>query len=210
MITPTFEPGHAALLATSADDEGLHMVVDLVQDDHITLRSVDNVSIPREWTTRETLSLTYLDRFAVYTVDVPVIRSGQTRLVIGPPAEDAAVDRRQHVRIVTPLPATCLLLDEQNNRFTPFDAVVRDLGGGGLAVSAAAIAPAGATMVVSLALPDDRPVVAVGTVLPSDVSVGLDRATVRIEFTLVRESERDRILRFVLLSLVGARRRRAQ
>jgi hypothetical protein len=52
--------------------------------------------------------------------------------------------------------------------------------------------------------------VAVGTVLPSDVSVGLDRATVRIEFTLVRESERDRILRFVLLSLVGARRRRAQ
>lgn len=186
------------------------MIVDLVQGDHVTLRSVDDVVIPREWATRETLSLTYLDRFAVYTVEVPVIRSGQTRLVIGTPAEDAAVDRRQYVRIVTPLPATCLLLDEQHNRFTPFDGVVRDLGGGGLALSAAAIAPAGATMVVSLALPDDRPVVAVGTVLPSDAAVGLDRGTVRLEFTLMREAERDRILRFVLLSLAGARRRRAR
>jgi hypothetical protein len=203
---PAFEPGHAALLATDPDAEGLHMVVDLVQDDHVTLRSVDDVTLPREWSSQEVLSLTYLDRFAVYTVDVPIIRVGTTRLVIGPPEDDAPVERRQYARILTPLPATCLLLDDAHNQFTPFDAVVRDLGGGGLALTAPAIAPPGSTMVVSLGLPDERPVVVVGTVLPSDVAIGA--ASVRVEFTLVREADRDRILRFVLLSLAGARRAR--
>jgi PilZ domain len=204
---PVFHPGHAALVATDPEAEGLHMLVDLVQDDHITLASVDDVHVPREWAERATLSLTYLDRFAVYTVDVQVLRVGTTRLVVGPPADDAPVERRQYARVLTPLPATCLLLDPENNRFTPFDAVVRDLGGGGLALSASVIAPAGATMVVSLGLPDERPVVVVGTTLPSDLSIALDRPTVRLEFTLVREADRDRILRFVLLSLAGARRR---
>ncbi|MGQ0823626.1 MAG: PilZ domain-containing protein [Actinomycetota bacterium] len=203
---PEFAPGHSALVAVDGDAEAFRMVVDLVQDDHITLASTHGDVLPRDWREHETLSLTYLDRFSVYTFEVPVVSFGTTRLVIGTPEAGVAIQRRQYARVLTPLPATCLLLDGATNQFTPFDAIVRDLGGGGLALTAPAIAPAGATMVVSLGLPDEAPVIVLGTVLPSDAGIGT-RITVRIEFTLVKEMDRDRILRFVLLSLAGVRHR---
>jgi len=206
---PEFAVGHAALVAVDPEDDapGFRMIVDLVQEDQITLASTDGDVLPRDWKQYEKLALTYLDRFSVYTFEVPVVRFGTTRLVIATPDASTAVQRRQYARVLTPLPSTCLLLDAEHNQFTPFDATVRDLGGGGMALTAPAIAPEGATMVVSLALPDETPVVVLGTVL-GDVA-GTSRVTVRIEFTLIKEMDRDRILRFVLASLAGVRKRTA-
>jgi hypothetical protein len=204
---PRFEAGHAVLVAADEMADAHRLVVDLVQEGHVTLAHPEGEALPDEWTDCREVFLTYVDRFSVVSLPVPVVRQGTTRLVIGEPATDAVVQRRQYARVLTPLPAACLLLDTTTNRFTPFDATVHDLGGGGLAMRAGAIAPAGATMVVSLALPGEPPVVTVGTILPSDGAPTRDRRrAVRLEFTLIREADRDRILRFVLLSIAGARR----
>jgi predicted sugar kinase len=71
----------------------------------------------------------------------------------------------------------------------------------GPAVSA--LAPEGATLVVSVALPGEPPVVVVGKVLRRDLGRARERI-IRVEFALIREMDRDRILRFVLLTLAGA------
>ena len=48
-----------------------------------------------------------------------------------------------------------------------------------------------------------------GRVLPREALPTIGKPLTRIEFVLIRESDRDRILRFVLLSLAQHRRRRA-
>src|SRR5262245_54585039 len=107
------------------------MTVDLVQDDRITLAVNGNRRLPHEWRELPEVHLTCLGRFSVFLIHVPVVRSGETRLVIGPPESDAAVQRRAYARVLQPVPVSCTVLDPEAERWIPFDADVRDPGGGG-------------------------------------------------------------------------------
>jgi hypothetical protein len=195
--------GQDALVTASPDAEPLTFVVASVQGDRVTLSAKDGATGLRAGATAH---LQYVDRFGVYDVDAPVLSVDGTGVVMGVPSggDESTIRRRAYVRLRAPLDATCLLLDPQRNEFAPLGATVVDIGGGGAALAVAAIAPTGGTMVCSIALPGaPAPVVTVGTVLPADADPRdhAERRHVRLQFTLITESDRDRILAFALDAL---------
>jgi hypothetical protein len=213
---PLLEVGQEVLVAPTPDASPWRMAVDLVQDGQITLSVHDDdddsdhgdhdAHLPREWNDLEEVHLTCLGRFSVYILRVAVVRSGETRLVVRPPANEGAIQRRAYARVLSHVPASCTVLDADTNTFILFDAEVRDLGGGGCSLLTDLTPRSGATVVVSFAIDEDAPFVAVGRVLPRDALPTIGKPLTRVEFVLIRESDRDRILRFVLMSLGQHRR----
>jgi hypothetical protein len=200
---PVLEVGQSVLVATAPDATPVRLVVDLVQDDHITLATVEDEHLPQEWTDLTEIHLTALDRFNVHFIHVPVMRTGQTRLVIGAPNASTRAHRRAYARVSRNVPATFLVLDPASNQWHRFDAEVRDLGGGGCAIVSDHALDDGAAVVISFALDGAEPIVVVGKVLPREALPTVGRILIRIEFALIRESERDRILRFILLMIAS-------
>lgn len=206
MTSPLLEVGQPVLVASAPDDPPRRMVVDLVQDRHITLAAHDDEHLPLAWRDLEKVHLTCLGRFSVYLIHVPVVRSGQTRLVISAPDDNSAVQRRAYARVLSHVPVSCAVLDDQANRWVAFEAEVRDLGGGGCSILTDLTPPDGATVAISFALDRDAPFAAVGRVLPREILPTIGKPLTRVEFALIREQDRDRIMRFVLLSLAQHRR----
>src|SRR3954447_23552085 len=127
MSSPNLELGQQVLVAAKPDDAPWQMSVDLVQKGQITLASHDNESLPREWKDLDEVHITSLGRFSVYLIHVPVVRAGETRLVIGEPTVATPVQRRTYVRVSVPVPASYLLHDPENNSWIPFEAEARDV-----------------------------------------------------------------------------------
>jgi len=202
---PLLECGRSVLVASTADEPPWRMVVDVVQEGQVTLATPDDEQLPREWHDVAEVQITSLDRFSVHLIHVPVVRVVNTRLVVAEPNITTPVQRRAYARVFSPVPATCMVLDSSDQRWHPLDAEVRDLGGGGCAVVSDHPLADRATLVISLALDDQGPIVVVGRVLPREALPRIGKAMARIEFVLIRESERDRILRYILLNLAGRR-----
>jgi hypothetical protein len=216
---PLLEVGQEVLVAPTPEAPPWRMAVDLVQDGQITLtlhdddhdaggngrergeRTDHDAHLPREWNDLGEVHLTCLGRFSVYIIRVAVVRSGETQLVVRAPANESAIQRRAFARVLSHVPASCTVLDADTNTFILFDAEVRDLGGGGCSLLTDLTPRSGATVVVSFAIDEDAPFVTVGRVLPRDALPTIGKPLTRVEFVLIRESDRDRILRFVLLSL---------
>ena len=206
MTSPLLEVGQPVLVAAGPDEPPWRMVVDLVQDGHITLAAGDDEHLPKEWSGLAKVHLTCLGRYSVYLIHVPVVRSGDTRLVIGAPDRDSAVQRRAYARVLHHVPLSCTVLDAKSNTWTAFEAEVRDLGGGGCSILTDLTPASGSTVAMSFALDEDAPFVVVGRVLPREALPTIGKPLTRIEFVLIRESDRDRIMGFVLLSLAQFRR----
>src|SRR5207245_1550195 len=98
-----------------------------------------------------------------------------------------------------------ILHDPENNAWIPFDGEARDIGGGGCSILSDVVPEAGATVVISLAV-DRAPLIIVGKVLPRDDLPTIGKPMTRLEFSLIRESDRDRVLRFLLLTLASRRK----
>jgi len=203
---PLLEVGQPVLVAPAPDEQPRRMVVDLVQDGLITLASHEDERLPRGWSDLEEIHLTCLGRFSVYLIHVPVLRSGATRLVIGAPGPNSTVQRRAYARVLSHVPVSCAVFDVDSNQWVPFEAEVRDLGGGGCSVLTDVTPRAGSTVALSFSLDDDAPFAAVGRVLTREALPTIGKPLTRVEFALIRESDRDRIMRFVLLSLAQHRR----
>jgi hypothetical protein len=217
---PLLEVGQTVLVAARPDAPPWRMAVDLVQDGRITLALHDEPDagddhddhdghdghLPAEWNSLSEVHLTCLGRFSVYLMQVALVSCDGTHVVVRPPADEGAVQRRAYARVLSHVPASCTVLDPDTNTFTAFDAEVRDLGGGGCSLLTDLTPRSGATVVVSFALDEDAPFVAVGRVLPRDALPTIGKPLTRVEFVLIRESDRDRILRFVLVSLAQHRR----
>ena len=203
MITPLLEVGQPVLVSGAPDDPPWRMIVDLVQDDHITLAVNDNRTLPSEWRELPEVHLTCLGRFSVYVIHVPVVRSGETRLVIGPPETEGAVQRRAYARVLQPVPVSCTMLDPDGERWIPFDADVRDLGGGGCSVLSDVVPQDGAFVSIAFGIDGEPSFPVVGRVLPRDALPTIGKPLTRIEFVLIREADRDRVIGFVLQSLAS-------
>lgn len=199
------ETGQSVLVGPTADDAPWRMNVDVVQEGHVTLATVDDEHLPSSWSGLDEVHITLLDRDNVHLVHVPVVRVSRNLLVVGAPDENTPVQRRAYARIFNPVPASFVLLDASANIWIPFSAEIRDLGGGGCSVVADTVAPEGATVVISFALDHLGPIVVLGRVLPRDVVSTIGRHLARIEFVLIREAERDRILRYILLTSAALR-----
>jgi hypothetical protein len=194
------EPGRTVLVAAAPDDEPWQMIVDGVHDGQITLSAVDDEQLPSAWSALTETHITAVDRFSVHLIHVPVVRVEAGRIVVAEPNSTTSVQRRAYARVHEPVPATCMLLDIEENQWLPFDGEVRDLGGGGLAMVADMLAPENATVAISLLL-GGPPLVVVGRVLPREELPTIGQALIRVEFLLIRETDRDRIMGFVLRSL---------
>ena len=199
--------GTTVLVASGPEAPPWRMVVADAADGHITLTTVEDETLPASWRDLSEIHITSLDRYSVHLIHVPVVRLEDTRLVVAQPTTAAHVQRRAYARVADPVAAQCVLLDEDENTWHPFASEVRDLGGGGLSMIADTIAPDGATIAISLDFEDDV-VVAVGRVLPREQLPTIGKPMMRIEFVLIREIDRDRILGYVLQT--EAKRRHAQ
>jgi c-di-GMP-binding flagellar brake protein YcgR len=182
------------------------VVKEVTAGGQIALVTVDDETLPGEWQQLGAIHITTLDRYSVHLIHVPVVSADATHLVVAPPTLATSVQRRAYARVADPVPAQCVLLDEDENTWHPFAAEVRDLGGGGLSMIADTIAPGSATIALSLDLDDDV-VVAVGRVLPREQLPTIGKPMMRIEFVLIREIDRDRILGYVLQTEAKRRHR---
>jgi hypothetical protein len=200
MGIPMLHKGQAVLVGPDSDDHPWRMIVDVVQDGQVTLATGDGERLPTEWSSLTEVHITSIDRYNVHLIHVPVRRVGETRLVVGEPDARTPVSRRAYARICSPVPTSCMLLDTQHNMWIPFDGEIRDLGGGGCSLVADVYAEEGATIALSFVLDDLAPIVLVGRVLPREVLPTIGKMLTRVEFVLIREAERDRILRYVLLA----------
>src|SRR3954452_2668333 len=147
MKMPLLEVGQPVLVATAPDEPSWPMVVGLVQDGHITLAAREDAELPGDWDDVRDVHVTCLGRFSMYVLHVPVVRSGSTRLVIGEPADESAVQRRAYARVLSHVPVGCAVFDAPSAQWLPFEAEVRDLGGGGCSVLADVTPTSGATVV---------------------------------------------------------------
>jgi hypothetical protein len=205
--------GQEALLGVPALDEPLSFVVEAVQGDRITLSAkrdgtkTNAIRGVTAFNEGDDAHLQYVDRFGVYDVDAPVLRRDDDTVVLGVPSEEQPVRRRIYVRLRAPIDTACLLLDPDHNTFTELDATVVDIGGGGAALAVPAIAPTGSLMVCSIALQAGAPIVTVAHVLPPDADPRdhAERRHVRVQFTLIAEPDRDRLLAFILDALARLR-----
>jgi len=203
VISPLLEVGQPVLVSGDPDDPPEHMTVDLVQDQHVTLSVAGDRNLPLAWRELPEVQVTCLGRFSVYMIHVPVVRSGETRLVIGPPLTAAAVQRRAYARVAQPVPVSCTVLDPDSEQWSAFDADVRDLGGGGCSLLSDVTPPAGASVAIAFSIDGDVPFPVVGRVLPREELPTIGKPLTRVEFTLIRELDRDRIIGFVLHSLAS-------
>ncbi len=96
-----------------------------------------------------------------------------------------------------------LLLDQSH---CADEGEVRDLGGGGCAILSSEVPEDGSSLVISFSLDDKGPLVIVGRVLPREELPTIGKPMTRVEFVLIRESDRDRVLRFVLMTLASVRK----
>jgi hypothetical protein len=195
------------LLGVESMEAPASFVVDAVHGDRVTLRAESDIaSAPPDLSAGGAAQLQYVDRFGVYTCDATILERDGGMVVIGVSEGDDAVRRRVYARLRAPLDAACLLLDAEHNEFTPLDAHVVDIGGGGAALAVPAIAPTGATLVCSIAVPAEPPIVTITNVLAADADPrdNPDRRHVRVQFTLIAEKDRDRLLRLILEALRSA------
>lgn len=206
---PKFEPGQPLFLAPSGAEveRGVRAIIETIQDSRLNVTAVDGDKLDEIFETGGSAFVSYLTPAGIYVLEAAITRAGAASLALDLPSDVSRIQRRQFVRIDAPLDATCLLLDDRTNRFTPFDGHAIDVGGGGMALAADVIAPQHATVVVSLAIPDDRPVVVTGSVLASDRDPNQrTRRLLRVQFSLIGEADRDRLIRWVFANL----RRRAK
>ena len=198
---PRLEANQAAIIEFTGRDP-LRLVVEAVQGERVTLSVEEGGRLPAGLGSAGMVRMTYLHRYGVYTLEVPVESVGATTLVVGVPARVDRIQRRSYVRVDHPVDAACLLHDPDRNSFTSFDADVVDIGGGGIGLAANVIAPVGATVVMSVGIPGGSPVVAVGNVLAGEEPrVRADRRRMRVQYTLIREPDRDRIMAFIFTTL---------
>lgn len=203
---PGFTKRQLVLLETDAGGAivGWRATVDAVQGERLVVAVVDD-PIPAELCEGAAVSVTSVTSTSVFTIDASVTRRSDTTLAVALRDDGEPVQRRQFVRVAARPMLRCLLLDDRTNDFTPFDAYVHDIGGGGMALEADVIAPREAVVVVSLAVPGERPLVAIGTVLEHATRRerhARDEAyLLRIGFSAITERDRERLVRFVFTCL---------
>ncbi len=203
---PTRFPGFAKrqLVLIETDVDGAivawRAIVDAVQTGRLVV-AVHDDPVPRELREGAAVSITTVTSTSVFTVDGAVTRRSDSTLALALRDDHAPMQRRQFVRVAARPVVRCLLLDDRANEFTPFDAYVHDIGGGGMALEADVIAPRDATVVVSLAIPGDRPLVAIATVLEHASSRERqerhEEYLLHVGFSAISERDRERLVRFV-------------
>lgn len=207
---PPFATRQPVLLEVGAAGElvGWRAAIEAVDGDSLVLTGSGAGPVPIDFRRGARVAVTTIVRSGVYTSDAVVVARSPHQLTVDVPSHTEPVQRRQYVRVDAGGVMSCLLLDERTNTFTPFQARVHDIGGGGVALAADVIAPRGAVVVCSMPIPGERPLVTLGRVLdpihrrrgdphPSFDATAPEDYLLRIQFSAMGQGERERLVRFV-------------
>ncbi len=200
-----FECGQVLFLTHSGDvdERGVRVVIEAIQDQRLTVVSVDGEELDASFAEDSTVWANFLSPRGMFVVEMLVSRSGKTTAALDVPDNLHEAQQRQHVRVRADIPISCLLLDDEANEFSQFVARMIDISGGGMAIAGDVIAPDRSRVVCSIALPNEAPAIAIGLVLGSDLPTkeGHTAHTLRVRFDVISEGERDRVIRWVFANL---------
>ncbi len=149
------------------------------------------------------MRVSYLDNIALYTFDSIVLSSNLRpvpTLTLDKPGSLKRVQRRNFVRIDARLPMVFTLLKENlESGSEDYDATTIDVSGGGLMFSTDCSLHLHDILEVKLALTDNVYVTALGKVVRIVEKKQQDKHTfsVGLEFSIIEEGERDKIIRYI-------------
>lgn len=177
--------------------------VEGIGGDNLTLaapmKSGEVLSLPRGLE----MTVSFYDQVAVYSVDCLLMSFNMgavPTIVLGSPINSKRIQRRNFVRLDTKIPMTYILLNQGLEPISErFDATTVDISGGGLMFTTNGRVQLGDLMEVQVSTSADRPVTAIGkTVRVTDNFMGKEhKVSVGVEFTIIEEGERDKIIRYI-------------
>ncbi len=214
---PIFEPGQRIILEQGEGErpDRYYVIIEAALDKRLLVAAVGDDDLPSASEGKQ-LRLLSVQRNGVFTMDCWVFRRGERTLALDLEQNMERIERRQYVRVESEIQLSCLMLDEINNIWVPFNGKVTDISAGGMAMSADVIAPKDSLIVSSIAIPGERPVVAVGNALLVDqetrnvVQISTRGPAVRVQFSMIREAERERLMRFIFTQMMHKRRAEAE
>ncbi len=149
------------------------------------------------------VKLTYTDNVAIYTFTTEVISQNSKdppTVTLGPPSDVKRIQRRNFVRLDERLAVTLHKLDDN---YAPsgeiFAGMTVDLSGGGTMFGSNTILQMGDTLEAIVYLGENESIRAVGRVVRfvENPAKAKDKYSVGMEFTVIEETERDKIIRFI-------------
>lgn len=149
------------------------------------------------------VTVTYYDQVAVYFVDCLVMSYTMGHvptIVLGSPVNSKRVQRRNFVRVDTKIPVLYTLLDADMKPVAEqYNATTIDISGGGimLCTDDGKIQQGDSLELLAL-LNADTTVSAIGkAVRVMDNVTGKNKKSIGVEFSLIEERERDKIIRYI-------------
>lgn len=148
------------------------------------------------------VTLSFIDQVAVYSVDCMVVsfKWGQIPTVIlSSPINARRVQRRNFVRLDIKISMQYTKLSELLEPLSePIEAVSMDISGGGLMFTTNGQVQQEDIIELRIFTNPDKPVNAIGKVVRVTDTLGKERKlAVGVEFTLIEEGERDKIIRYI-------------
>jgi c-di-GMP-binding flagellar brake protein YcgR len=148
------------------------------------------------------VTVSYFDQVAVYFVECLVLSYNLGHVptvVLGSPINTKRVQRRNFVRLDTRIPMRYMVLDDNMQPLSEeFTATTVDISGGGLMFTTGSPIEQGNTLEIRVCFDDGTTLTAIGkAVRVIDNVSGQDKKSVGVEFSLIEERERDKIIRFI-------------
>lgn len=142
--------------------------------------------------------VSYVDNTAVYSFYSEIIVVGNGTVTLGKPANLTRIQRRNFVRLDIKLKVISNKIDEENDNES-FAATTIDISGGGILFSCNTELSVGQTLEATVFLSDNQTVTANGRVVRviENSASSKYRFSVGFEFTSIKETERDKIIKFI-------------
>ncbi len=148
------------------------------------------------------VKVTYSDRSAVYSFlsEIIVLKPGTPSiLTLGRPANMVRIQRRNFVRLVARLKIFSNKIAGDNKDAEFFSATTSDISGGGLLFGCDTQLNVGETLEATIFIGQNQTISAVGRIVRVVEQSALSkyRYSVGLEFTDIKESERDKIIKYI-------------
>lgn len=149
------------------------------------------------------VTISYLDNIALYTFDTKVLAVNLKpipTITLDKPRNVRRVQRRNFVRIDSKIPITYRKLQEDLKKAPEvYEGTTIDISGGGIMFSTTIKPNLNDLLEINLELPDQIKIIAVGKVVRV-FDKRIDKKTiysVGVEFTIIEEADRDKIIRYI-------------
>lgn len=199
----TLKPNQLIDITTLGDTPAhFRSLVKVVSGDRIFVELCDNEANPADLIPGMAVRITYADSDATYSSSSEVlsINNGIPVLfTLGKLQDLKRIQRRDFVRMDVKLKVLCSLLDDSMTPIETFNATTLDISGGGIRFGCNVLLSIGQILEAKVSLEDSQSVTGVGEVVRvlENSAAAKFRYTVGLRFTAIKESDRDKIIKFI-------------